>query len=414
MDRRDFLKLSSLMLGGLLSQGFSLNKLGQPDLVNDGPEKITRARFKDITLPLLTLGMMRLPLNSQAEYGIDEAQVQEMVDYSIARGVNFFDTAYMYMNGKSEIVTGKALKKHPRSSYYISDKLPVKMVNSEADNERLFNEQLKKTGMDYFDFYFAHSLNKDIYKNNFKKYNIYNFLQKKKKEGKIRYVGFSFHDSPEELEPIAKEFKWDFGMIQVNYLDWDLIDSKQMYETMEKYKIPIWVMEPVKGGQLVSLNDKANKILRTAEPKSSIASWAIRYAASFPGVITVLSGMSNMEQLRDNVKTLTDFKPLSDNERTVITNAVAAYRASGTIPCTNCKYCVPYCPVKVDIPNNLVIYNQYLVDKNAHKFKRDYSALNSFERAEKCINCKACLPHCPQKIQIPDSLAKVKNTYDGL
>ncbi|MDR3112557.1 MAG: aldo/keto reductase [Elusimicrobiota bacterium] len=414
MDRREFLKLSSLLLGGLLSQGFSLNKLGQPDLVNTDTTKITRARFQDITLPLLTFGMMRLPANSKHKYGIDEKQVQEMVDYAMAHGANFFDTAYMYMSGNSEIVTGNVLKKHPRDSYYVSDKLPVKMVNSKTDNEKLFNEQLKKTGFDYFDFYFAHSLNRDIFENNLKKYDVYEFLQKKKREGKVKYVGFSFHDSPDALEPMLKAYKWDFAMIQLNYLDWDLIDAKQMYETVQKYNVPIWVMEPVKGGQLASLNPQANKILSVAKPGTSTASWAIRYAASFPGVITVLSGMSNMEQLKDNIKTMTDFKPLSNSERTTLTNAVAAYRASGTIPCTNCKYCTPYCPKKVDIPNNLVIYNQYLVDKSERVFTRDYKALQAFERADRCINCKACLPHCPQKINIPENLTKVSGLFKQL
>jgi predicted aldo/keto reductase-like oxidoreductase len=420
MKRREFLKLTSLLLGGFLSQGFSLNKIGQPEFINDSLSKVTRARFKDITLPLLTLGCMRLPLDSKNQYGIDEVLFQKMVDYSIERGVNFFDTAYFYMDGKSEIVLGRALKKHSRKSFYISDKLPVVMVNSESDVERLFNEQLQKTGLDYFDFYFAHNLNAENYKNNFKKYNVYKFLQKKKEQGKIKYLGFSFHDNPETLELITKEFKWDFAMIQLNYMDWDLMNADQLYNTLQKRNIPVWVMEPVRGGQLVTLNKKAVKVFKDANPNVSTASWGMRYAASLPGVITVLSGMSNMEQLQDNIKTMTDFKPLSNNERTIINNALTAYRSSGAVPCTNCKYCVPYCPLKIDIPNNIGLYNQYLANKNEPKttaiwrFTAEYNALNAFERAEKCVNCKACIPHCPQKIDIPNVLTKVKDTYVGL
>jgi predicted aldo/keto reductase-like oxidoreductase len=419
MNRRDFLKSAALIAGGLLSQGFVLNKAGEPELLNNTAGKVTRSRFKDITLPLLTLGTTRLPVDANNQYGIDQKLLQRIVDYSMEHGVNFFDTAYFYMNGNAETVIGQALKKYARDKFYIADKLPVRIMESKTDNERIFSEQLKKTGMDFFDFYFAHSLNKSDYKNKFKKFNSYDFLQKKKKEGKIKYLGFSFHDDAQELEPIVKEYEWDFVMIQLNYLDWDIINAKLAYETLQKYNMPVWVMNPVKGGNLAEegLGEKASKILKSVAPKFSIASWAIRFAASLPGVVTVLSGMSNMKQLEDNVKTMTDFKPLSDKERKAIDETLSVYRGFATIPCTYCKYCVPHCPVNIDIPSNLAIYNQYQVDKIDKRdslFTRNYGILAESKRAGKCINCNACLPYCPQKINIPKELRAVNNLFQTL
>ncbi|MDR0676421.1 MAG: aldo/keto reductase [Elusimicrobiota bacterium] len=411
MNRRDFLKLSSLVVGGFFSNGFTfLDKT--PNLINDDLSKVTRVRYKDITLPLLTLGCMRFPLKSSDSSDIDTLHVQKMVDYAIAHGLNYFDTAYPYHSGKSEIVIGNALKKHPRNSFYISTKLPTWMINSEADVHRIFDEQLKKTQLKHFDFYFIHTLNKNTYENNCKKNKVYELLKKKKSEGKIKYLGFSFHDNPDVLEVIAREYPWDFGMIQLNYLDWDVIDSERMYEIMLKNNIPTWVMEPVRGGQLASLNERATTIFKNANPNVSTASWAIRYAASLPNVTTVLSGMSNIDQLQDNIKTMTNFKPLSDQERNVISTALIAYRSSGTIPCTNCKYCVPYCPLKIDIPNNFNIYNQFLIDNNSRLFVRNYNALHDFEKSSKCVKCKLCMPHCPQKIEIPNFLSKITEKYN--
>ncbi|MDR0554414.1 MAG: aldo/keto reductase [Treponema sp.] len=356
---------------------------------------------------LLGFGCMRLPVLDGDSSKIDYPAAQKMIDRAIAAGVNYFDTAWPYHNKMSEIFVGAALSKYPRDSYYLASKMPTweKFAAPQEDMEKLFSEQLRKCRTDYFDFYLVHSLDVEHY-NSFKRYGMYDFLKKKKDEGKIRHLGFSFHDNPELLKDIVKHYVWEFAQIQLNYLDWELQDAKGEYEILTENRLPVIVMEPVRGGALATLNDKALAILKKANPAASPASWAIRFAASLPNVMTVLSGMSSLEQVEDNLKTMERFTPLNDAEYEVLQEAAAAYRASDAIPCTNCRYCAD-CPAGVNIPRIFSHYNLYQVSKNKGGFMGNYRTLLEREKAHNCVNCGQCMEHCPQGIKIPDRLKEI-------
>ncbi|MDR3199994.1 MAG: aldo/keto reductase, partial [Spirochaetales bacterium] len=239
---------------------------------------------------------------------------------------------------------------------------------------------------------------------------IYEFLAKKKEEGKIRRIGFSIHDNPEVLEEVASAYPWEFAQIQLNYVDWETLDAKRQYEYLTSRNIPVIVMEPVRGGALASLNEKALGVLKKADPKASAASWALRFAASLPNVMTVLSGMSSPEQVEDNLATFNPFRPLSDAEHAVIKEAATAYRASGTIPCSGCRYCMP-CPAKVDIPRVFAIYNHYKALSDPRMapivFRNTYTTLMEGEKAHNCAECGQCESHCPQGIKIPGFMKEI-------
>lgn len=359
-----------------------------------------------LSISVLGLGCMRLPKISPDKEDIDYTKAQEIVDYAFAHGINYFDTAHMYHGGKSEEFVGHALKKYDRGSYYVATKMPVWMADTPADVERIFNQQLKYLQTDYIDFYLVHAYNKDSYKK-CKEYNVYEFLKKKKEEGVIRHLGFSFHDEPTLLEQICNEYEWDFAQLQLNYLDWGMQDAKQQYEILERHNLPCVVMEPVRGGTLANPCDAANELFKAARPDKSVASWAIRYAATLPNVMTVLSGMSNMEQIIDNVATMTNFEPLTEKDYAVIDKAVEAYKTKDTVPCTGCRYCMD-CPSGVDIPKMFKLYNQYAVDKDKEAFQNAYNATAPSERVDCCIECGICAQHCPQAISIPEKLAMIK------
>ena len=275
---------------------------------------------------------------------MDRATARMMVDRAMAAGCNYFDTAYMYHNGESEMFAAEALKKYPRDSYCLTTKMPTIMLKQEEDLERIFQEQLRRTQAGYFDFYLMHWLNADHWKIA-EKLKLYDFMKKKQAEGKIRRIGFSYHGEPEVLEKIAKAYPWDVAQIQLNYLDWDLCRSREQYEVLTKLGIPVLVMEPLKGGTLAKLTPEAKAIFEKADPEASAASWGLRYVASLPNVLCVLSGMSAPDQMADNLKTFSPFKPLTDAERKTIAEALAAYRKSGAVPCTACRYCAP-CPAE--------------------------------------------------------------------
>lgn len=367
-----------------------------------------KRKFKntDLEISLLGLGCMRFPtIKSGDKDIIDEVKSQEIVDYAYTHGVNYFDTAYPYHQGESEIFIGKALKKYPRDSFNLVSKLPMWLIKEEADLEKYFNEQLKKCQTDYFDFYLCHALSAERFET-IKKFSIFEFLCKKKDEGKIRHIGFSFHDTPEVLAEIASAYPWDFAQIQLNYLDWELYKSKEQYEILAERNIPCIIMEPVRGGVLASPCEESNEIFKAARPNKSVASWAIRYAATLPNVLTVLSGMTTLEQVVDNVDTMSNFEPLSKEDYEIINKALSAYKKANTIPCTGCRYCMD-CPAGVDIPKVFKLYNDYAVSKYKSEFKDAYLALSKDNRAHNCVNCKVCMSQCPQKIQIPDEMSKI-------
>lgn len=421
MKRRDFLK-STVALGTLAAVTAKVGWGGiRPAFaagVNiDTDGKITRRRYKDtnLTMPLLGYGMMRLPVVEGGGAGdVDADAVQTLVDRAMAAGLNHFDTAYMYNGGQSERFIGRALKKYPRNSFTLTDKLPVMMMNGSEDAERIFNEQLEKTQAGYFDFYLLHALNADTFEKA-EKWKLYEFLEKKKEEGKIRHIGFSFHDRPEILERIAASHKWDVVLLQINYLDWELYRSSEQYEIATKHGIPVMVMEPLRGGMLAKLNEGAAGVLKQAAPDASTASWAFRYVASLPNVLTILSGMTYSPVLENNIKTFTPLKPLDTTERQTLANALAELKKSaGFVPCTGCRYCS--CPFSVDIPELFAAYNSYILSNktDGRRFKQRYNALAAAHRADKCVKCRSCVPKCPQHIDIPAELAKVAQAVKEL
>ncbi|MDR2629400.1 MAG: aldo/keto reductase [Spirochaetaceae bacterium] len=360
-----------------------------------------------VDVSLLGFGCMRLPLIDNDSSKIDYPRAQELIDRAFEGGVNYFDTAWPYHEKMSEVFVGEALSKYPRDRYFLASKMPTwEIFNSpREDMEKLFSEQLRKCRVDYFDFYLVHALDAG-HLENCRKYRMYEFLKKKKDEGKIRRLGFSFHDNVEVLEEVVKSYAWDFAQIQLNYLDWEVLNAKGLYEYLSEKHIPVIVMEPVRGGALATLNEKAAGLLKKAAPQSSISSWAIRFAASLPNVMTVLSGMSTLEQVEDNIHTLSDFTPLSEGEYQVISEAVTAYKASGTVPCTGCRYCID-CPQGVAIPRIFSHYNLYQIDKNKEAFANNYRSLLEREKAHNCVACGLCTTHCPQQISIPDTLKEI-------
>ena len=362
------------------------------NLKNDRPSK-------------LGFGCMRLPVRNGRAAEIDYKTAEEMIDEAYIHGVNYFDTAYTYHEQKSEIFLGNVLKKYPRESYYLADKMPGWLVKKREDAAEIFNTQQKRCQTDYFDFYLCHALSHDKL-DVYEKEGVYEFLYQKKNQGVIRNLGFSFHDTPEVLEMILDKYEWDFVQIQLNYLDWDRQEAKRLYEILKKRNIPCTVMEPVRGGALAQLCPEAVEILEKECPGRSPASWALRFAAGLPGVMTVLSGMSDEAQVKENINTLvTDFKPLSRSEQGVLMRARDIYLQVMTIPCTDCKYCSG-CPEWIDIPKIFSMYNDYKISKHAETFKKDYQALG-LANADACIRCGRCMRLCPQGIKIPERLKEI-------
>ena len=403
MDRRDFLKnLFKLTAYGTAAKfaGEEESKAADPrDLdkrSGNGRTQVTRRGYlrTNMTLPLLGFGAMRLP---QKDGAIDRPAAEAMIACAFEHGCNYFDTAYVYPG--SEEFLGNVLSKYPRESYYLTSKMPIHDLKSEADLERIFTEQLRRTKAGYFDFYFMHWLNARHWQMA-QEFHVWDFLEKQKAEGRIRRIGFSFHDEPELLEKIASAYPWELVQIQLNYLDWEVCRSREMYEVLTRLGLPVAVMEPLKGGTLANLTESARKVFTDANPSVTPASWGLRYAASLPNVLVVLSGMSSMEQLEDNIRTFTGFTPLTEVERETVADALAEYRKAGAVPCTGCRYCSP-CPRGVDIPRNLALLNQIRATGSAGHAGMVYHAMTESARASNCVACGVCKTRCPQQIDIP-------------
>ncbi len=369
----------------------------------------------------LGFGFMRLPLKDPNDQtSIDYDLLNTMVDKFMERGFTYFDTAWMYMGYESEMAIRKAVvERKPRDSYTVASKMPIGMVKSAENMAEIFNKQLEKTGLEYFDYYLVHNINANTLPN-VEKYDPFKFIAEKKKEGKIKHIGFSFHDNAELLEKILKEHpEVEFVQLQINYIDWDhpTIQSRKCYEVAQKYNLPVVVMEPVKGGSLAEVPESVEKIFKKAEPDMSVASWAIRYAASLSGVKTVLSGMTTMEQLEDNTSYMQNFKPLNDSENKTIEEAIKKLHSAIAIPCTACRYCVEHCPMKIDIPSMFALYNAEKQEASSKPFTVQRVYYNNLiahsGKASQCVHCKNCEKHCPQHIVINEWMTKIAQTFEG-
>lgn len=366
---------------------------------------------KDI--PKLGFGLMRLPMTG-AE--VDMNQTKDMVDRFMAAGFTYFDTAYVYINGKSEEAVKEAIvKRYPRDSFQLATKMPVWMVNKKEDFMPLFDTQLNRTGAQYFDFYLLHALDHDR-AIQMEELGGWEFGKEMKEKGLIKHFGFSYHDNAKNLDEIlSRHPEAEFVQLQINYADWENKDvqSKACYEVARKYNKPVIIMEPVKGGSLAVMRPEIQDILKKANPDSSIASWAVRYAASLEGVITVLSGMSDTPQMEDNLSYMSKFKPLEDQEYKVLDQVINELAKIPTIPCTGCKYCVDGCPQKINIPGAFDSYKNYLLYHSAAAAKGGYQwAMQEGGKASDCIACGSCESHCPQHISIIESLKEVAEVFD--
>ncbi len=370
----------------------------------------------------LGFGLMRLPLNNPDDAtDIDIEQVKKMVDMFIEKGFTYFDTAWMYCAFKSEIVAKEALtSRYPRESYTLATKLHSGFINTEEDRDKVFNEQLRKTGVGYFDYYLIHDVNIHSIET-YDRLHVFDWIMEKKKEGLVKHAGFSFHDSPELLDKVLNEHpEMEFVQIQLNYLDYDspAIRSRECYEIATKHGKPVIIMEPVKGGTLINLPDEITDMFKAYNPDLSIASWAIRFAASHDNVKMVLSGMSDMEQIEDNTSYMQNFVPLNDEEKGIIKKAVQILNSSRAIPCTGCSYCTDGCPVKIAIPKYFSLYNAELKDnpdgKKGWTPQGEYydNLTKSFGKASACVGCRQCENICPQHLKVTDYLAMVAEKFE--
>ena len=365
----------------------------------------------------LGFGFMRLPLLNKESDVVDLELVKKMVSLFMKRGFTYFDTAYVYHNGKSESLLKQALvDNYPRDSFTVATKLAIFEPRIDKKRqEEMFDEQRTRLGVDYIDYYLLHALSRERMEI-VDRLESFDFIKQKKLEGKIRNIGFSFHDKPEALDYILnKHPEVDFVQLQINYLDWEnpLVESRACYEIAKKYHKPVIVMEPVKGGTLVNLPLEAEKILKQAS-NLSVASWAIRYAASLDNVFMVLSGMSTLEQVEDNTSYMEEFKALNEKEKNILSSIVPIIDNSIAIPCTACGYCLKGCPMNIPIPQLFSLYNKEKIFPSQIKdAKNNYLKITSSQfLASSCLKCGACEKSCPQHLKIRDLLEKVSKLYD--
>lgn len=353
---------------------------------------------------ILGFGCMRLPINS--DESINEVEAEKMIDHAIKGGVTYIDTAFPYHQGNSEPFVGKVLKKYPRKDFLLATKLPIWDVKSEEDVRNIIDLQLSRLQVEYFDFYLLHALDSDRWET-VKKFNIIPICMEYKKLGKIKNLGFSFHDEFPVFETIIHAHPWDFCQIQFNYLDAEIQAGIKGYALAESLDIPVIVMEPVKGGTLAVLPIEIEQLFTQFNPYKSVASWALRWVAQFPNVKVILSGMSTMEQVNDNLDTFNHYQALNEKEASIIHEVAHTIKAKMKNGCTNCEYCMP-CPNGVDIPRNFRIWNDYAMYNNVEASKRRYfKHLDVAARADACIACGACEPLCPQNIHIIEDLLRV-------
>ena len=363
-------------------------------------------------LSLLGFGTMRLPLKEDGT--IDEPQVAEMTAYAIEHGINYFDTAYPYHNGESERVIGRILKQYPRDSFYLANKYPGHQIFTNYDPAAIFEDQLKKCQVEYFDYYLLHN----VYENSFKtytdpKWGILDYFKEQKRLGRIKHLGFSCHGAPDTLKAFL-DYAGDameFCQIQLNYLDWTLQDAKTKYDMLTERGIPIWVMEPVRGGKLANLPEEDRARLAEMRPDESAAAWGFRFLQGLPNVKMILSGMSAVDQMHDNVRTFEERKPLTEEEQAAVMEI--AEKMKDAIPCTACRYCCDGCPMGLDIPTLLGYYNDLRMAPTVTVIMR-HESLPEEKRTSACIGCGACARVCPQNLDIPKHLKDFADRLEQL
>lgn len=363
--------------------------------------------FQGMQLSALGMGAMRLPVVNGNDAEIDSAAAEEMVAYAMEQGVNYYDTAWGYHNGNSELVMGKALAKYPRDSFYLATKFPGYDLSNMPKVKEIFEKQLEKCGVDYFDFYLFHNvceMNIDAYLD--EKYGIYEYLIEQKKNGRIKHLGFSAHGNYDVMKRFLEAYGKDmeFCQIQLNYLDWSFQDAKAKVELLASYHIPVWVMEPLRGGRLAKLSEKEEAVLKGLRPDEGIPAWAFRFLQSISGVVVVLSGMSDLEQMKENIRTFETEKPLTKKEMDTLLS-VADGMLDGTLPCTACRYCTSHCPQGLDIPMLLNLYNEHSFTEGGFIAPMALMAVPQEKHPSACIGCRSCEKVCPQQIKISEAMS---------
>ena len=364
--------------------------------------------FQDLKLSALGMGCMRLPVQEGDDSRVDEEATAAMVDYAMAHGVNYYDTAWGYHGGHSETALGKALAKHPRDGFYLADKFPGYDLSNMGKVREIFEAQLKKCGVSYFDFYLFHNvceMNIDAYLD--PQYGILDYLLEQKKQGRIRHLGFSCHGNLPVLKRFLEAYgsHMEFCQLQLNYIDWTFQEGKTKVELLEEYHIPVWVMEPLRGGRLARLTEQEAAPLQAMRPEESVPAWAFRFLQGVPGVTMVLSGMSSLEQLRANLDTFETDRPLSEAEKAALLDVAAGMVREQVLPCTACRYCVDHCPRHLDIPGLLALYNEHTFTGGGFIAPMAVEALPEEKRPAACIGCRSCEAVCPQQLKISEALA---------
>lgn len=372
--------------------------------------------FQDMQLSSLGFGAMRLPVIDGDDAKIDTAAAEEMVAYAIENGVNYYDTAWGYHNGNSELVMGKALSRYPRESYYLATKFPGYDLSNMDKVESIFEEQLKKCQVGYFDFYLFHNvceMNIDAYLD--EKYGIFSYLAKQKENGRIRHLGFSAHGSCDVMRRFLEAYgvHMEFCQIQLNWLDWSFQDAKAKVELLNEYHIPVWVMEPLRGGRLATLSGEESAKLRALRPDEGIPAWAFRFLQTLPEVKVVLSGMSDMGQLKDNIRTFEADKPLSDAEMETLMGIADEMVKKIALPCTACRYCVSHCPKGLNIPSLIELYNEHCFTGGGFLAPMALMAVPEEKRPGACVGCRSCEAVCPQRIKISEAMADFNEKLKG-
>ena len=372
--------------------------------------------FQDLQLSALGMGAMRLPVIDGNDAQIDKEATAEMVAYAMKHGINYYDTAWGYHAGNSETVMGEALSRYPRESFYLATKFPGYDLSNMDKVESIFEAQLEKCGVDYFDFYLFHNvceMNIDAYLD--EKYGIFDYLMEQKKKGRIRHLGFSAHGSYDIMKRFLDAYgkHMEFCQIQLNYLDWSFQNARAKVDLLKEHHIPVWVMEPLRGGKLASLEDENAAVLKGLRPEEGIPAWAFRFLQSIPGVTMVLSGMSNFQQMQENIAVFEEDKPLDEKEMAALLEVADRMVKKIALPCPACHYCVSHCPKGLDIPALLELYNEHCFTGGGFIAPMALMAVPEDKRPDACIGCRSCEAVCPQQIKISEAMADFSARLQG-